>query len=44
MDVLQQPLRCGVFPLSPPDVHEQARSPLRQTNAVLPIGLDVLAL
>jgi hypothetical protein len=43
-DVHHQQLR-HIFPLShhaPPDVHEQARSPLRKADAVLLIHLDVL--
>ena len=44
MDVLQQGLRL-VFPLSlhaSSEVHEQARSPLRELDAVLLIDFDVL--
>jgi hypothetical protein len=44
-DVLQQRLWC-IFPLSlhaSSEVHEQARSPLRELDAVLLIGFDVLA-
>jgi hypothetical protein len=43
-DILQQRLR-RVFPLSlhaPSEVHEQARSPLREPDAVLLIGFNVL--